>query len=99
MIKNLYETFKTPFPPASDRCAWILLERAQRELLEAPKEIRLTKFISLCMLVRYGWQDVFKESLIDGKFKSEEEAGRFHCSSEDDESSLPMTNFTDEDAF
>jgi hypothetical protein len=42
-------------------------------------DIRESKKKALLILIQYGWRDVFKESLgLDGKFKSDEEAGRFN---------------------
>ena len=57
---------------------FLLMARTLSEMRHAPNaQIRAAKLASLHILLQYGWRDVFKESLKDGKFKSEEEAARF----------------------
>ena len=74
----LFRKLRTNPPELEDRCAWMLLQRAFREMQEAScPAVFEAKANALVILVRYGWRDVFKESLKDGQFKSEEEAGRF----------------------
>lgn len=66
-------------PSFEDKCAWYLLQRAMEETLQAAPIIFEAKAQSLIILVKYGWRDVFKESLNEqGFFKSEEEAKRFN---------------------
>ena len=64
----------------SDPCMRLLVGRAISEMRHATNaDIRESKKKALLILIQYGWQDVFKESLgPDGKFKSDEEAGRFN---------------------
>jgi hypothetical protein len=65
-------------PEENDKCGWLLLKRALKEALEADSIIFQAKANALLILIKYGWKDVFKESLNeDGKFKTDEEAGRF----------------------
>lgn len=83
MLRNrilyLHKQLHVEPPPEADICAWLLLERAVKETIHAPSIIFEAKVKALVTLIRYGWRDVFKESLNEnGEFKSEEEAGRFH---------------------
>jgi len=75
----LHTRVSAQVPPPSDSCAWMLLLRAVDEMQGAKDpSVFEAKALALLVLVRYGWRDVFRESLRDdGTFKSEEEAGRF----------------------
>ncbi len=56
----------------------MLLLRAVDEMQTATSsDVFEAKAQALIVLVQFGWRDVFRESLIDGRFKSQEEAGRF----------------------
>lgn len=74
----LHKQLRIDPPSPEDQCAWLLLRRALKEALKADKIIFEYKVQALVILIKYGWKDVFKESLNEeGKFISEEEAGRF----------------------
>lgn len=53
-----------------------LLQRALKEYNEAT-DVKEAKFYAFLLLCKYGWLDVFKESFVDGKWKSKEEELRF----------------------
>lgn len=77
-IIKLHKKLNVVPPSLEDKCAWYLLHRAMDETLHASSTIFEAKAQALIILVKYGWRDVFKESLNDqGQFKSLEEAGRF----------------------
>lgn len=78
-LLHLFKRLQTVPPSSSDSCAWILLERALKETCEAQNaQLFESKAAALVLLCKFGWRDVFKESLTaDGLFKSKEEAGRF----------------------
>jgi hypothetical protein len=64
-------------------CKELLLRRARQEYIVAKQkkqiEIAKSKLKAMELIHKYGWMDVFKESLNDAKtqFKSHEEWGRF----------------------
>jgi hypothetical protein len=74
----LHQQLGIELPEENDKCAWLLLKRALNEALRADRVIFEAKANALLILIKYGWKDVFKESLNgDGNFKTDEEAGRF----------------------
>ena len=61
------------------KCSRMLLQRHVEEYKLAPKETKLAKLKALQIFRKYGWKDVFQESLNSTKtaFKNEEEHARF----------------------
>ena len=82
-LAGLCKRVGSTIPASDDACAWMLLRRSLEEMQEAQTpDVFEAKAEALLILVRFGWRDVFKESLSasTGRFKSDEEAGRFgHC--------------------
>jgi hypothetical protein len=77
-LAQLHQQLGKELPPETDTCAWKLLKRALKEALQADKIIFEYKVQALVILIKFGWRDVFKESLNQhGEFISKEEAGRF----------------------
>ena len=77
-VAGLCKRLGAPLPSPEDTCAWMLLTRAVDEMQGAQTpDVFEAKAQALLVLVKHGWTDVFKESLRNGRFKSEEEAGRF----------------------
>lgn len=61
------------------KCSKWLLQRHVEEYRLAPKETKQAKLKALQIFRKYGWKDVFKESLNSNKtaFKNDEEHARF----------------------
>ena len=61
------------------KCSKWLLVRHIEEYKNAPKETKMSKLKALQIFRKYGWKDVFKESLNQDKtaFKTMEEHARF----------------------